>query len=286
MNTAFDAAIFKQQTRAQWDISAPGWNAHSAMIRQWLAVATRAMLDIAAIGEDMRVLDVAAGAGDQTLDIASRVGPQGSVLVTDLSPAILEIAARNLAEAGFANAEIRVMDAEDMKLEDASFDAALSRLGLMLCPDPLAALSGIYAALKPGGRACTLVFSTPQANPCVSILMQVALSHAGLPQADPFRPGTLFSLGKPGMIDDLFAKAGFADVATTAISAPFELASAAAYLDFIQSSASPILSILKGLDRDRQEAAWAAMEAALGRFDHAGGWSGPNELLLTCGTKL
>lgn len=285
MESAFDAAVFKAGTRAQWDISAPGWNAHSAMIRQWLAVATRAMLDVAAVGEGMRVLDVAAGAGDQTLDIAARVGPLGAVLATDLSPAILDIAARNLAAAGFANVATRVMDAENLELEGSSFDIALSRLGLMFCPDPLAALTGMRAALKPGGRACTLVFSTPQANPCVAILMQVAVRHAGLPPADPFRPGSLFSLGKSGAIGGLFASAGFADVATTAISAPFELPSAAAYLDFIRVSASPVMAILGTLDRQRQDAAWAAMEAELRRFDHPGGWTGPNELLLTCGTR-
>ncbi len=285
MNTAFDAAAFKAGTRDQWDISAPGWNAHSAMIRQWLAVATAAMLDVADIRSGMRVLDVAAGAGDQTLDIAARVGPQGAVLATDLSPAILDIAAANLAEAGCSNVETRVMDAEELQLEDASFDAALSRLGVMFCPDPFAAISGMHSALKPGGRACTLVFSTPQANPCVAILMQVAFRHAGLPPADPFQPGSLFSLGKPGLIDGLFRKAGFAGVATTAISAPFVLASPAEYLGFIRASASPILKILGRLDEAGRDRALAEMEEALGRFSHDAGWSGPNELLLTCGTR-
>jgi SAM-dependent methyltransferase len=285
MNTAFDDAAFKAGIRAQWDISATGWNAHSAIVRQWLAAATAAMIEIAEIGEGMRVLDVAAGSGDQTMDIANRVGPSGHVLATDLSPAILALAAQNLADAGFSNVETRVMDAEELELEDGSFDVALSRLGVMFCPAPQAAISAMHAALRQGGRACTLVFSGPQANPCAATLMQVALKHSGLPTADPFRPGSLFSLGKPGLIDDLFRKAGFAGVATTAISAPFALESAAKYLDFIRTSASPIQNILGRLDRAAQDAAWAEMETALHRFDHAGSWIGPNELLLTCGTR-
>ncbi|MFZ2101691.1 MAG: hypothetical protein WAU86_14110, partial [Oricola sp.] len=133
--------------------------------------------------------------------------------------------------------------------------------------------------------ACTLVFSTPQANPCVSTLMSVALKHAGLPMADPFQPGSLFSLGKPGLIDDLFRRAGFADIATTAISAPFVLGSAADYLGFIRASASPVVSILGRLDPAGRERAWAEIETALGRFAGEDGWTGPNELLLSCGTR-
>jgi ubiquinone/menaquinone biosynthesis C-methylase UbiE len=285
MDVTFDAAAFKAGTRMQWDKSAAGWNGHTAMIRQWLAVATGAMLDMTAIREGSHVLDVAAGSGDQTLEIGMRIGPSGRVLATDLSPAILDLAARNLARAGLANFATRVMDAEELDVESRSYDAVISRLGVMLCPDPVAALSGMREALKPGGRAATLVFSTPQANPCVAILMSVALKHAGLPPADPFRPGSLFSLGKPGLIDDLFRKAGFADVATTVISAPFAVASTADYLGFVRTSASPVLQILARLDADGQAAAWAEMEEALSRFGHENGWTGPNELLLTCATR-
>ena len=64
-----------------------------------------------------------------------------------------------------------------------------------------------------------MVFSVPQANPCVAILMGAALEHAGLPPADPFQPGSLFSLGKPGLLDDLFKAAGFRDIATTKLPA-------------------------------------------------------------------
>lgn len=282
---AFDPAVFKTASRNQWNDSAAGWDAHSAMVREWLAVVTAAMLDVAGIGEGMRVLDVAAGAGDQTLDIAASVGPAGTVLATDFSPAILERAAANLARAGFSNVETLVADAEELDAGDAVFEAAISRLGLMFCPDPLAALRAMHRALKPGGRAATIVFSTPQANPCAALLFAEALKHAGLPPADPFRPGSLFSLGRPGLADELFARAGFVDVATTAVSAPFTLPSAARYLDFIRASASPVQQIVESLDAPGRQAAWAAMEQALRRFDHPGGWTGPNELLLTSGMR-
>ena len=75
-----DTQAFKTAVREQWDRSAQGWNDHTSEIRAWLRQATDAMLDMAGVGPGASVLDVAAGAGDQTLDIAQRVGPQGRAL--------------------------------------------------------------------------------------------------------------------------------------------------------------------------------------------------------------
>ena len=143
----------------------------------------------------------------------------------------------------------------------------------------------MHRVLNPGGRACTLVFSTVETNPCLTVLMQTAIRHAGLPPRNPDQPGSLTSLGRPGRIDGLFREAGFGAVATTRISAPFRLDSAADYLDFVRRSASPIQQILGRLDPEAQRAAFAEMEDRLRQFDVAGGWCGPNELLLTVGRR-
>ncbi|HMN65740.1 MAG: class I SAM-dependent methyltransferase [Burkholderiaceae bacterium] len=282
---ALDPTAFKAALREQWDKSAAGWNEHAPQIRAWLATATDAMLDMAAIGSRSRVLDVAAGSGDQTLDIAQRVGPDGYVLATDLSPAILALAQRNAERAGHRHVETKVADGERLPVADASFDAAVSRLGLMFFPDPLQGLREMHRATRPGGRVCTMVFSRPDRNPCVTILMSTALKHAGLAPRDPFQPGGLLSLGKPGLADELFRAAGFRDVATTTLDAPFRLPTARHYLDFVRTSASPIQQILGRLDRAAADAAWAEMEQRLGEFTTPDGWVGPNELLLTVGRR-
>lgn len=277
---------FKAATRQAWDKSASGWNSQTRHIHDWLAQATPAMLDAAHIAVGMRVLDVAAGAGDQTLDIARRVGPEGHVLATDISPEILQFAQDNARQAGLLNVETSVCDAEHLDVEAASFDAVVSRLGLMFCPTPLRALQQAHHALRRGGHAAVLVFSEPQYNPCIGILMSTALKHAGLPPRDPYQPGSLMSLGKPGLLDELFLAAGFTDVATTRISAPFRLPSTQDYLTFIRTSASPIVQILGNLSQEAQDAAWAEMENRLSAFQSPGGWVGPNELLVTRGTRL
>ena len=266
-----------------WDAAAKGWHHHSELIRTWLRSATADMLDAAGVRPGAKVLDVAAGAGDQTLDIAHRVGPLGKVLATDISPAILALAQDTLRTAGLAQVHTRVADAQALGLAGADFDAAVCRLGLMFCPAPLLALQQIRLALRHGegaGRLGALVFSHPGANPCLAILGRTAQQHAGLPAGDPYAPGSLMSLGKPGLLAQLLQSAGFSDITVRPVSAPFQLRSARDYMAFVRTSASPIIDMLKALPAGAQQDAWDDMERQLEAFSTAQGWVGPNELLL------
>ncbi len=192
MTTApFDAASFKATARTQWDESARGWNDQSVRIQAWLRESTDAMLEMAEVRPNACVLDVAAGAGGQTLDIVRRIGPTGSVLATDLSPLILKFAKDNARRAGYSNVETQVADGENLNVVESSFDAAICRLGLMFFPDPGKGLREIFRALKPGGRACTMVFSTPDRE---------SLHHdSGLDSAQACWPAAAGSL-PPGRI--------------------------------------------------------------------------------------
>ena len=281
----FDPETFKAATRDQWDRSAKGWNDHTPAIRAWLRSATDAMIEMAGIRPGDCVLDIAAGSGDQTLDIAARVGPTGRVLATDFSPGILALAQENARRAGLQQIETLVADGEHLPVEPASFDAAVCRLGLMFFPDPLQGLREMHRAVRAGGGVCTVVFSQPDANPCLGIVLSTALQHAALPPRDPYQPGGLLSLGKPGHLDELFRQAGFVQVASTRMNAPFELPSAGHYLDFLRASASPIQQILARLSPKAAEDAWGDMEQRLHVFDTKRGWSGPNELLLTAARR-
>jgi ubiquinone/menaquinone biosynthesis C-methylase UbiE len=266
-----------------WDKAAEGWSRHSSIVTSWLREVTGAMLSAAGIAEGMRVLDVAAGAGGQTIEIARRVGTGGQVLATDISSRILELASANVHAAGVANVKTQVADAQRLDMAGAGFGAAVSRLGLMFCQQPLVALREMGAALQPGGRVAVVVFSGPQANPCVITLMATALRYAGRPAGSPFEPGTLLSLGKPGLLEELLEAAGFSDIQVSPVAAPMRLPSSRHYLDFVRSSGSPIMEILAPLPVDVQNDAWVDMETQLQRFNDADGWCGPNELLLGSG---
>lgn len=266
--------------RQPWDEAANGWNRHAALTRTWLKEATAAMLDAACIVPGSRVLDIAAGSGDQTLDIARRIGTQGHLLATDISVSILALARENFRAAGLHHVHTRVADAQALGLAGANFDAAICRLGLMFCVDPLEALVQARMALKPGGRFSALVFSTAEKNPCLSITIDTALKHAGIAKKSTLAPGTLLSLGEPGLLDRLLRAAGFIDINVQPLSAPFRLSSSAQYVDFLRYSASPIMAMLASLSTEAQINAWADIEKQLNMFNTASGWEGPNELLL------
>ncbi|HET6315628.1 MAG TPA: class I SAM-dependent methyltransferase, partial [Chloroflexota bacterium] len=101
MDTHLDFDVRTTAARDQWESAAAGWDRHTPVIRRWLRTATDTMLNMAGVAPGASVLDMAAGAGDQTLDIACRVGPAGSVLATDFSPAILALARQRAEDAGF-----------------------------------------------------------------------------------------------------------------------------------------------------------------------------------------
>lgn len=174
---------------------------------------------------------------------------------------------------------------ENLQIEDARFDAVVCRMSLMLFLDPLQGLREMKRVLKPDGGVCTMVFSAPDNNPCVATLMSIALQHAGLAARDPYQPGGLFSLGKLGLIDDLFSQAGLRAIATTRIAAPFKLPTARDYVDFVRASAGLVAQIVQRLEPAKAQAAWADMEQALSRFETTDGWVGPNELLLTAARR-
>ena len=269
------------QTQANaWDKAADGWNSHATQVNAWLADITQAMLNAARIESGCRVLDVAAGSGGQTLDIARRVGAQGMVLATDISPRILVLAQRNAAAAELPQVQTRVADAQALGLAGSNFDAAVCRLGLMFCPAPLAALIEVGSALKPGGHFAAVGFSTPQSNPCVALMMATALKAAGVASQSPYTPGSLLSLGQPGLLASLLADAGFVDIDVQQISAPFKLPSAKHYVDFVRASGSPIMQILAPLSAQAQTRVWDEITAQLEMYSTHTGWVGPNELLL------
>ncbi|MGE0801638.1 MAG: class I SAM-dependent methyltransferase [Lautropia sp.] len=270
--------------RTEWDDSAQGWDANTALVNQWLNSATDMMLRLAGIRGGSRVLDVAAGAGGQTTLIADRIGPTGSILATDLSGELVERLLRSLERSACAVEGIAV-DAQLPLGRDNAFDAAVCRLGLMLMPQPERCIAATYAALEPGARFCAMVFAGPESNPCIRILMATALRHAGLPPRDPFAPGGLLSLGRAGHLDLLFQNAGFAEASTIVVDAPFPAGSVDEYMTFIRSAAAPIRAILAKLDQDAREAAWTDIRSQLDQFSKPGGWSGPNTLLLTTGCK-
>ncbi|MDH5607023.1 MAG: methyltransferase domain-containing protein [Anaerolineae bacterium] len=280
----FNADKYKQAAQQEWQKVAPGWHKWLPFISDLSRGDTNQMLDLAGIGPGHRVLDIAAGDGDQSLMAAERVGPDGYVLATDISSNLLAYADASAKEAGIDNFETRVMDAENLELEDGSFDAVICRNGLMLIPNVGAAMAEIYRVLKPGGRVSAIVFSTPDKSPWISIPAMIAMKHAKLPPPQPGMPG-LFSLGAPGVFAGAFSQAGFNDVNTQNSASFVRLSSAAECIEFLQDIAGALHTILAPLSNEAQQNAWAEMEQALKQFENPDGFAAPSESIIGVGKK-
>jgi SAM-dependent methyltransferase len=278
-STVFDPAAYKQTTREQWQEAADAWHRWGPTLENWLGPATELMLDQARISPGARVLDLAAGAGGQTIAAAQRVGPSGRVLATDISPGILEYAADSARDAGFANVETREMDGENLDLEDGSFDAVVSRVGLIYFPDQQRALREIHRVLRPGGRLSAIVYSTPDRNGFFSIPVGIIRRIAGLPAPAPGLPGP-FSLGGPGVLEAAYAEAGFEDVDVRPLDAPVRFPTAADCVRFERESFGALHAMLAGVGPAERDEAWREIEAELRQFEGAGGFEGPCQLLI------
>ena len=280
----FDAAKYKETTRQQWQATAQAWNDWGPFLRKWLGPATETMFDMAGIKAGDRVLDVAAGTGDQTLQAAERVGRNGYVLATDISAAILALAAENARNAGYRNVETRVLDGENLDVPPASFDAVISRVGLIYFPDQQAALLGMKRALKPGGRVAAIVYAAAEKNPFFSIPVSIIRARAKLPPPLLGQPGP-FSLSAPGVLEETFRKAGLRNVTTTRVVANLCMASVAECLRFEQESFGALHQMLSGLDAEGKSAAWEDIAARLAQFETAHGFEGPCEMLVAVGSN-
>jgi len=280
----FDAAAYKATTREQWQAAAQAWSDWGGFLRDWLGGATELMLDLAGVAEGSRVLDVAAGAGDQSIQAAERVGPRGEVLATDISEAILAKARENAARAGLSNIRTQVADGEDLRVAHASFDAAISRLGLIYFPDLPRALSGMREALKPGGSIGAIVYSTPDRNEFFSIPVSVIRRRAALPAPLPGQPGP-FSLGSDGIIEARLREAGFRDIVVKKVDAPLRMKDAAECLRFEKESFGALHQMAAKLDDTGKAAAWDEILRSLERFAGPGGFVGPCELLVAAAKR-
>jgi SAM-dependent methyltransferase len=276
----FDGQKFKVTTRAQWQAAADAWHRWGPFLGQWLGAATEAMFDMAAVGPGCRVLDVAAGAGEQSLAAARRVGPTGHVLATDIAPALLDHARADARAAGLANVETRELDGEALgSLPAASFDVVISRVGLIYFPDQQRALGGMLRVLKPGGRVAAIVYSTPERNQFFSIPVSIIRRRAQLPPPLPGQPGP-FSLGAEGVLAAAFERAGFRSITVRAVDSPVRLSSAAECVRFERESFGALHQMMAGLDDAARAETWAEIERELQRFESATGFVGPCEMLV------
>jgi demethylmenaquinone methyltransferase/2-methoxy-6-polyprenyl-1,4-benzoquinol methylase len=121
----------------------------------------RFAIDLAAVREGERVLDVAGGTGDLTAAFARQVGKTGLAVLSDINEAMLVQGHARLVDRGIAGLPLVQANAECLPFADRSFDCVSIGFGLRNVTDKDAALRSMFRLLKPGGRLLILEFSKP-----------------------------------------------------------------------------------------------------------------------------
>jgi ubiquinone/menaquinone biosynthesis C-methylase UbiE len=272
------------EVRNTWEAAAPGWAKWEKTLSRGLEPATDVLLDMARVGAGARVLDIASGAGHQTLQAARRVGSAGTVVASDISATMLDNVLRNASAAGLSNVTAVESAAENLSAAEAPYDAAICRLGLMLFPGPSAAVSAVRRVLKPGGKFAALVFTTPANNPFMAQPMSILLRHAGKKPPGPGHPG-IFALGGEGVLEHLLSNGGLTDVDTKTVRAPLKLGRADDALELIQQAFGAYRAVIADLAEDKKAAAWSEVLEALKQFEGNDGFETEFEFVIGSGSS-
>ncbi len=230
-----------------WERRRPQLEEVTTPVREW-------MVRELAPSDGETIVELAAGVGDTGFDAAELIGGGGRLITTDFSSAMLEAARRRGAERGVRNAEYRVVDAEQIELDDGAADGVLCRFGYMLMVDPAAALGETRRVLRPGGRLVLAVWGPPEQNPFLAVAAMKLVERGHMPPPDPPPAPGPFSMASPDRTRGLLAAAGFGEVRITEVEVRFAFPDVGEYLDFIADTAGPIGLTVRGLSAEDRTA--------------------------------
>ena len=260
-----DVEELRQRSRESWERAAPGWGRRQAQLRTFTAPVSQWLVEAIHPQPGHRVLELAAGPGETGFLAAELIKPGGTLVSSDQSEAMLEVARARAAELGLDNVEFKPIDAEWIDAELASFDSVLCRWGYMLMADAGAALRETRRVLRPGGRVALSVWDRPDLNPW-AIMTPIELVERGLmPPPDPEAPG-MFALADRGKLDEMLGEAGFSEIEIDAVPLEQLHDSFDAMWEFQLDCAAPIAAVLRELDPAQLADVRAAVERRLEPF--------------------
>ena len=234
-----------------WDFAAPGWEANAEFVDAQLALATETLLDAAGVGTDAVVLDLAAGPGGAGLAAAKRVGAGGSVLLSDVSPAMVAVAARRAR--GGARVAADVFDQSAIPFDAASFDAVINRHGLMFVDDPATVVAEAVRVLRPGGCYAAMTWDRRELNPWLGLVLDSVGEQFGVPFPPPNVRGP-FSLDSATALESALGDGGLENVAVQTVHSPMRAATLEEWWERVPALAGPLAGALAGMDPDARDA--------------------------------
>jgi enediyne biosynthesis protein CalE5 len=261
MQAGIDQPQFRARQRSAWNEASKGWRDWSEFIDRSTAPVSERLMAMARVESRQRVLDVAAGYGEPSLMAARIVGPEGSVVATDISAGMLAYGRERAAAAGLENVEFIESDAASLHFRPDSFDAAVSRWGIIFEPDGEGAAARVRGFLKPGARMAISSWGPPERVPFIALPMAAVMKLLEVPPAPPGTPGPL-SRPTAAAIGGLLEGGGFAEVDIEELEVIFEYSSAEEFTRSTQETIPPVTNMLKAHPPEVQQRAWQAVTDA------------------------
>ena len=258
---AIDPGEFRDGQRTQWDSAASGWRKWSELIDTSAAAVSERLVELAGVESGSSVLDVAAGYGEPSLTAARVAGPEGRVVASDISEEMLAYGRERADAAGLRNIEFMHADASSLDFPAESFDAAVSRWGIIFDPDGEGAARRVRGFLKPGARFAISSWGEPDRVPFLALPMRTVMTRLDVPPPPPGTPGPL-SRPTHDAIGGLLQGGGFSDVQVEEMEVSFEVSSPEEFTTFVREIAPPITAMLAPYPKDVQEETWAAVTEA------------------------
>jgi SAM-dependent methyltransferase len=281
--TTIDPDEFRGAQREQWNRAAVGWNEWSQFMDVHAGTVASRLVEKAGIEEGDRVLDVAAGYGEPALTAARAVGPGGSVIATDIAAEMLAFGRARAVANGVENIEFMQSGAGDLDFPAESFDAAVSRWGIIFEPDGESAAARVRGFLKPESRFAISSWGPPERVPFLAIGMGTAMQRLDVPPPPPGTPGPL-SRPTPEAIGGLLDGGGFSDVEVEEMEVTFPFGSAEDYVAYTKAIAAPLVALISAQPEEVQRETWDAIaDAARERADGDGRVTLVNQVLIASG---
>ncbi len=260
---AIDPAEFRDAQHQQWDKASVGWKKHSDLIDNAASHISERLVELAGVAAGSRVLDVAAGYGEPSLTAARVVGAHGKVVATDISAEMLAYGRERAQAQGLENIDFVQSDAVSLDFPAGSFEAAVSRWGIIFDPDGEGAAARVRSFLAPGDRMAISSWGPPDRVPFLGVPVMTVMQRLNVPPPPPGTPGPL-SRPTPEAIGGLLEGGGFSDVEVEEAEVSFTWGSAEEFTRFVREIAPPITAMMASHPQDVQDETWAAITEAVG----------------------
>ena len=216
----------KEGVRKLFDNIAPDYDKLNHILslnidKGWRKKAVRNLVDTQ---EPLKVLDVACGTGDFTIEIAQKVGKGSEVIGVDISEGMMAVGREKIKKAG-VSAELFVADCEDLPYSDNTFDRISVGFGVRNFEHLELGLSQMYRVLTPGGKLVILELSVPS-NAFIrwcyklyflKILPAIGGMISGNRGAYEYLPASVLRFPGPDKFIPMLKSAGFAQVDHTSL---------------------------------------------------------------------